>query len=111
MNTFSEQDIKENKTKAGLGYILFFLPLILCKDSKLGRSCANQGLLLFIAGILARMILDAFRVVPLLGWLFSLAANLSQVAVLVYALLCYLQLITNERFTELPVIGHFIIIS
>ena len=41
---FSDQDIRENKLKAGLGYLVFFLPLVLCKDSKLGRHCANQGL-------------------------------------------------------------------
>ena len=29
MNGFSYEDIRENKVKAGLGYIIFFLPLIL----------------------------------------------------------------------------------
>ena len=41
--------IGDNKDMASLGYILFFIPLITCKDSKLGRYCANQGLLLLIA--------------------------------------------------------------
>ena len=61
---FSDQDIRENKLKAGLGYLVFFLPLVLCKDSKLGRHCANQGLLLLIAAGLVSVLLGIFAGKP-----------------------------------------------
>lgn len=108
---FSTQDIQENKLKAGLGYLVFFLPLILCKDSKLGRYCANQGLLLLIVGVLASALLGIFTGIPLLGWAFTLLGRLVRFALLLIGLLCFLQLTTNERTTELPFIGSFRILS
>ena len=44
-------DIEKNKTMAGLAYLIFFLPLLACPDSKYGRYHANQALLLFILGL------------------------------------------------------------
>ena len=77
---FSRQDMQQNKIKAGLGYLVFFLPLILCKDSKLGRHCANQGLLLLIVAVLASGLLGILAGIPLLGWVFLLAARLVRFA-------------------------------
>ena len=57
---FTRQDIEANKVKAGLGYFVFFLPLILCKGSRLGRHCANQGLLLLISSILLSVLVGLF---------------------------------------------------
>ena len=62
---FLKEDIEKNKFKAGLGYFIFFLPLVLCKDSKLGRHCANQGLLLMIASGLISVLLNIFTVIIL----------------------------------------------
>lgn len=107
---FSRQDMQQNKIKAGLGYLVFFLPLILCKDSKLGRHCANQGLLLLIVAVLASGLLGILAGIPLLGWVFLLAARLVRFALFLLGLLCFLQLTTNERAVELPVVGSFRII-
>ena len=107
---FSRRDMEQNKIKAGLGYLVFFLPLILCKDSKLGRHCANQGLLLLIVTVLATGLLGILAGIPLLGWIFSLAARLVRFVLFLLGLLCFLQLTTNERAVELPVIGSFRII-
>lgn len=107
---FSGQDMQQNKIKAGLGYLVFFLPLILCKDSKLGRHCANQGLLLLIVSVLASGLLGILAGIPLLGWVFLLAARLVRFALFLLGLLCFLQLTTNERAVELPVVGSFRII-
>ena len=49
--------------------------------------------------------------IPLLGWVFRLAGRLASLAVLVVALLCMLQLMTNERAVELPYIGGFRVIE
>ena len=100
MNGFTYEDMRENKTRAALGYVIFFLPLILCKDSKLGKYCANQGLLLWICSILVGALFGIFTCIPLIGWLFKLVG-----------VMCFLQLATNERVMELPYIGKFKIIQ
>lgn len=105
---FTRQDMEANKVKAGLGYFIFFLPLILCKDSRLGRHCANQGLLLLIASIVLSAAVGLFAGIPLLGWL---AGRLVRLALFLIALMCFLQLNTNERAPEIPLIGSIRIFS
>lgn len=65
-NIYTPEDIEKNKTIAGLAYFLFFLPLIVCPDSKYGKFHANQALLLLITGIAGSMILG---IIPVIGWL------------------------------------------
>ena len=105
MISFTDEDWQTNKIKAGLGYIVFFLPLILCWDSKLGRHCANQGLILFIVSLLAGMVLGIFAGVPLLGWLFRLAARLVQFALFAVGVICFVLLTSSGKAVELPVVG------
>ena len=45
---FDLADIEANRTVAGFSYFIFFLPFILCPQSRYARFHANQGLLLFI---------------------------------------------------------------
>lgn len=108
---FSMEDMEKNKYKAGLGYFVFFLPLILCKDSKLGRHCANQGLLLLIASILLSVLIGIFAGIPLIGWVVRIVGRLVRFGIFVVALLCFLQLTTSERAVEIPYIGGFRIIT
>lgn len=49
-NTYTPEDIEKNKTMAGLAYLLFFLPLIACPESRYAKFHANQALLLLITG-------------------------------------------------------------
>lgn len=105
MISFTDEDWQANKIKAGLGYSVFFLPLILCRDSKLGRHCANQGLILFIVSLLAGMVLGIFAGVPLLGWLFRLAARLVQFALFAVGVMCFVLLTSSGKAVELPVVG------
>lgn len=111
MNGFTYEDMRENKTRAALGYVIFFLPLILCKESKLGKYCANQGLLLWICSILVGALFGIFTCIPLIGWLFKLVGGLAQFVLLLIGVMCFLQLATNERVMELPYIGKFKIIQ
>ena len=108
---FDREDMQQNKTMAALGYLVFFVPLICCRESKLGRFCANQGLLIMIVQILLAILFSILGGIPLLGWLFRLVGRLASLAVLVVALLCMLQLMTNERAVELPYIGGFRILE
>lgn len=60
------EDIEQNKTIAGLAYLLFFLPLLVAPESKYGKFHANQGLILLIFGIAGNFILG---LIPVIGWL------------------------------------------
>lgn len=80
MNTFDQADIEQNRNMVLLSAILqifvpilFFLPLVCCKDSEYGRFYANQGLLLLLAGIVC-------AIIPFIGWIAS-------IAVLVFAIM------------------------
>lgn len=103
---FSREDMQKNKMLSAIGYLVFFVPLVSCKDSKLGRYCANQGLLLMILQILLAIFFNILGAIPLLGWLFALVGRLVGLAVLVVSLMCMMQVMTNERVIELPYIGY-----
>ena len=102
---FTTEDMEQNRTLAAAGYVIFFVPLIWCRGSKLGRYCANQGLLLTIVYVLVSLLFNILGGIPLLGWLFRVVGGLCGLALLVVALLCAAQLITNRRVVELPFIG------
>ena len=86
---FDSDDLKKNNLMAALGCVLFPIPLIACPDSKLGRFCANQGLVLCIALIALKIAFGIVRAllgwIPLLGPLLKLVGALAQLAVTVYA--------------------------
>ena len=84
---FSREDIAQNKTMAALGYLVFFIPLIFCKNSRLGRYCANQGLLIVIVQVLLSILFNILGIIPLLGFVFVLIGRLLSLALLVVALL------------------------
>jgi len=104
---FTAEDIAQNKTMAALGYIVFFIPLLKCADSKLGRYCANQGLILLVLMVLASILGRIFSIVPFIGWLFTLAGSLVSFALFVVGLICFAQMMTNENAVELPFVGGF----
>jgi uncharacterized membrane protein len=62
--TYSTEDIQANKVWAGLAYFLFFLPLIICPESRYARYHANQGLVLLIVSALGSIVL---AIIPIIG--------------------------------------------
>lgn len=113
--TFDSTDIEQNKTMAGLAYILFFLPLIACKDSAYGRFHANQGLLLLILSIVGSIALSVVSGLFLfISWrLFWISSFLYGAFGLVILILVVMGLINglNGKAKELPIIGGFRIIK
>lgn len=112
---FDDEDIKQNKTMAGLAYILFFLPLIVCKDSKFGRFHANQGLLLLILSVVGYIVISVittvlatitWRLFGFISLLYSLY-GLFILAVAIYGLVNGI----NGKVKELPIIGKYRIIK
>jgi uncharacterized membrane protein len=112
---FDEEDIKQNKTMAGLAYILFFLPLIVCKDSKFGRYHANQGLILLILSVIGYIALSIVTtILATITWrLFGLISLLYSVFGLFILVLAVYGLVNglNGKVKELPVIGKYRIIK
>jgi uncharacterized membrane protein len=104
---FTPEDLSKNRTMAALGYIVFFIPLMMCKDSKVGRYCANQGLILTVLMVLVSVLFKIFSIVPFIGWLFSLAGSLACFALFCVGLLCFVQMMTHDNVVELPYVGGF----
>ena len=106
---------QENKVVFILAYLLFFLPLVSCPNSKIGRFHANQGLLLLItsvAGSIAATILSStllaiswrlWTVTSLLSWVWAIA---------MLALMIIGMMNANKGEQKpLPIIGKFKIIK
>lgn len=97
---FDTQDIEKNKTISGLAYIIFFLPLLVCPDSRFGRYHANQALILFIVSIGGSIVLS---IIPIIGWLLL---PVFSIAIMVFAILGLVNGISGKA-KELPIIGRF----
>lgn len=111
---FDSSDYAQNRIPAALGYLIFFLPLIVDAKSALNRFCANQGLI----GLIAYVVLSiAFAIlnfllgwIPLIGWLVALVGNLAKIC-LGLLLLYYAWNTFNGKAEELPYIGYIEIIK
>lgn len=93
-------DVEKNKTMAGLAYLLFFLPLLVCPDSKFGKFHANQALLLWIAAIAGNVVLS---IVPVIGWVLMPIFGLGITVLGVMGLIAGFQ----GKAKRLPLIGKF----
>lgn len=103
-NFFSAEDIEKNKTIAALAYLIFFLPLIVCPESKFGRFHANQGLLLTIVAIAGSIILG---MIPILGWIILIFFPF---VIIVFIIIGFMNAIKGLA-KQLPVFGKFEIIK
>ncbi len=97
---FESEDIEKNKVMAGLAYIIFFLPLLVCPESKFGKFHANQGLLLLIVSFVGSIILSF---IPIIGWLLL---PVFSIAVLAFGIIGLVNGLSGKA-KELPVIGKF----
>jgi len=101
---FEQTDIDNNKTMAGLAYLIFFLPLLVCPQSNYAKFHANQSLLLLIFAIVGNIILS---IIPIIGWI------LMPVFVLAVFVLCIMGMINGftGKAKRLPVFGKFDILK
>ncbi|MCL1848146.1 MAG: zinc ribbon domain-containing protein [Clostridiales bacterium] len=108
-----QADVEKNKAMGGLAYILFFLPLVTCPDSKYARFHANQGLLLLILVIAANMASSLIRTVFRWGLLRSIASIATSILFLAVTAIAVIGLINGftGKAKELPVIGKIRIIK
>ena len=98
---FDVNDIAQNKVMGVLAYFgpLCLVPILAAKDSKFARFHANQGLVLFIVGI----ILSVLFVIPLIGWI------LAPILSLIVTVLAIIGIINaaGGKAKELPIIGKY----
>lgn len=104
----AESSDSSNKIIFVLSYlgILFFLPLVVCPNSSVGKFHANQGLLLLILSIVGSILFSIIAaVVPFLYFL-SVLFSLAVLALAVYGMVnAY-----NEKQIPLPVIGNLFVL-
>ena len=109
--TFELTDVIANKDMAALGYVLFFLPLITCRDSRIGRFCANQGLLLLLAYVAARIVLGMFSWLLIFDFIYELAVSLLGISALALGVFMAWRLRKHDEITRLPFIGKYTLIK
>lgn len=98
--TYDPADIEKNKTIAGLAYLIFFLPLIVCPDSGFARFHANQSLMLFIVSVAGSIVLG---MIPIIGWLLL---PLFSIGIFIFFIIGLLNGLGGKA-KELPIIGKF----
>lgn len=100
---YDAQDIEKNKVMAVLAYIIFLIPLFAAKDSKFARFHTNQGLVLFIGGILSSVI----AAIPIIGWI------IAPIAGIIITILAVIGIVNalGGKAKELPIIGKFKILK
>jgi uncharacterized membrane protein len=91
---------EKNTGMATIAYIIFFLPLLTeAKDDPFVKYHVKQGFLLFLAGIVTRVIAS----VPYIGWVLIWPFN-------IFLLILFISGVMNSlggKQESLPVIGKF----
>ena len=102
---YDPADIENNKVMAVLSYIwiLFLVPLLAAKDSKFARFHANQGLVLFLAGIASGVV----AVIPILGWILSVVCSIVLTVLMILGIINA----ATGKAKELPIIGKISLIK
>ena len=103
-DTYPAEAIEKGKTMAGLSYLLFFLPLVACPESKYAKFHANQSLLLLITAIVGDVILG---VIPVVGWMLMPIFGVVVLALGIIGLINGF----GGKAKRLPLIGRFTILK
>lgn len=102
---FDPADIEATKIMSLFAYlgILFLIPLLACKDSAFARFHANQGIVLFILGIIGGVV----AVIPFLGWILSGAVGIFSLVLTIMGIINACQ----GKAKRLPLIGKITILK
>jgi len=110
---FDSNDIEVNRKYASVAYlgVLFFVPLVMCPTSKLGRYCANQGLLVLLTYMALGLVRGILGWIPVVGFIVSIAANVANFAVFALSVYFTYLTFTGGEARELPGIGQIELIK
>lgn len=95
-----KNDIEKNKGVAALAYLIFFIPLLVAKESKFAKFHANQGLNLLLLSLAVNVV---GGMIPIIGWFIILP--LGGVLTLVLFIMGIINAINGET-KKLPLIGN-----
>jgi len=98
------EDAEKNKVMGILAYVIFFVPLLVAKDSPFAKYHANQGLSLFIVMFASLTVLTILAFIPFVGFVFGLLHIVVYLGWLVLVVLGILNA-ANGKCVPLPVIG------
>ena len=104
---FDKEDFKHNKFVYLLAYFLFFVPLIVNKDSKLGRFYANQGLILLILSFVLGIFSQIVGNIPFIGLFIPLIC----ITVIFIIFINAFSNIIKRKIWKIPLVGHIKIIK
>jgi uncharacterized membrane protein len=113
-------DIEKNRAFGILAYlgILFLVPLLAAPHSRFAKFHANQGMILFLASLLAMtgswMLTFFMALIPFLGMVFAVVMGLVGMLLLGgYAVLVIIGIVNaaGGQCKPLPLIGHFELIK
>ena len=111
----TREDVEKNKIFGVLAYlwILFFIPLVVCPDSKFGKFHANQGLVLFLFGIVGSAVIGIITMVFALIGLGIVGVILASIFGLLDVLLVVLGIVNaaTGKAKALPIIGGISLIK
>jgi len=113
-STFYPDDIKANQVSGILASfpVLFWLPLVIAKESPYGKFCANQGLTLFVLNIIVSIATTAggkiLSYIPLIGGILNWVFDLAAFAVTTGAFLLLLISACQGKARKIPFIGNMI---
>lgn len=102
-------DANNNKVMGVLAYlgILVLIPILAAKESPFARYHANQGLVLWIAEMIAGVVGSILVLIPILGGLLSTALSLASLALTIIGIVN----VCNGKAKELPLIGKFTLLK
>lgn len=102
----NKSDIEKNKGVAIVAYFIFFLPLLVAKDSKFAMYHANQALNLFLFSLIGWLVsfITAFI---LIGFLIGIIVWIATIIFLIIGIINA----AKGEMKELPIIGGFELIK
>ncbi|SDM81729.1 DUF4870 domain-containing protein [Tenuibacillus multivorans] len=98
-------DAEENKGLGVVAYIIFFLPLLVAKESKFAMYHANQGLMLLITAVIINVV---GTIIPIIGWILILP--LGNLFIFILWLIGIINAAKGEM-KPLPLIGKYEILK
>jgi uncharacterized membrane protein len=109
--TADPRDVEDNKAVAAIGYILFFIPLLVgaYKTSPFAKFHANQATVLFVSGVIYGIAYGILSVIlafiPILGWLLMILLGIATFWVPVFAIIGIVNAL-GGKLNPLPLIGQ-----
>ena len=102
---FDPADIEANKVFAILSYIglLWLIPLLAAPNSKYAKFHTNQGLVLWVAGVLVGIV----AIIPILGWI---AAGIGGIITFVLMIIGIINA-GSGKAKQLPIIGKYTLLK